>query len=614
MRLKATENGQLLYAVRERRHGRITTRYFEAEYQANDYRAQVSEKKVDLLKLIEDERELNRRLLQLEKLVIEITDQTMIVLGFVRRKARYVLVKHVRTPLSQREKNHILRVKANAIKFSFNQLITSRTLNLSNQFRPSQTYLLPETGESGAPVNPLPFRSLDWRDRGTKFPRDEKNEILQTPNSNLESPFRLQSSFQKSTESLTRFISLPATTENAIDSDHVHDLQFPTNRPERSAVYQPSQSGFWSPGDKGQEGLGKESTTVTSTIAHQNPIQNHLASDPSPILLANETFFDSQLSQWSPSDIPLVSFQRHPGRLCWSCEAAGGTGLQTPNFQLPNPEQTLTPDSQLPMTQEHKVRLADLVNVQLLPELQQEVRTILYADKDNYKEYGDVSIWTQQAILKFVKSDSVQYESTIEGIMQLREELLADGDSAAERLAVELIITNHLQLAKTGTRLENLEPSEATKAEANHWAHVHNQAQIRLMRSMNHLMRIRTSKINNALKLYKNRPGSYDRSDYLERTSEEIDIRHLEVANMRTKVFHGAYLKSEKEKIVLKAKQEAEKRRHLRKHQALINSNKGEDSQVASPTSNSHGVTVGGSLCSTREKTITRATSVATDN
>ena len=250
--------------------------------------------------------------------------------------------------------------------------------------------------------------------------------------------------------------------------------------------------------------------------------------------------------------------------------------LQTPTFQPQNfPE----------MTQEHKARLANLVNVQLLPELQQEVRTILYADKDNYKEYGDVSIWTQQAILKFVRSDSVQYESTIEGIMQLREELLADGDSAAERLAVELIITNHLQLAKTGTRLENLEPSEATKAEANHWAHVHNQAQIRLMRSMNHLMRIRTSKINNALKLYKNRPGSYDRSDYLERTSEEIDIRHLEVTNKRTKVFHEAYLKSEKEKIVLKAKQEAERRRQLQKQQALINSNKGEDSQVASANS-----------------------------
>ena len=34
---------------------------------------------------------------------------------------------------------------------------------------------------------------------------------------------------------------------------------------------------------------------------------------------------------WSPTDIPFLSYRSYPGRLCLSCEAAGGTGLQS-NF------------------------------------------------------------------------------------------------------------------------------------------------------------------------------------------------------------------------------------------------------------------------------------------
>lgn len=407
MPLKVTEIGHTLYAIREKRHGKLETRYFEYEYQAINYRAKMAEKKLDLLKLIEQEKELNRKLAQLEKIVIEITNQTMMVLGFVRRRGIYVLTKHLRTPLSKEEKNLIRRTKANAVQFSFNSLLpksqktvtrfnslpstphTSQAFRLLNQFRPSVTNLLPKAWEGGAPVKP-PISGLhDWRDG-----RDGHYEFPQTHDSQPNDP--------KSQMTVTRFNSLPSEPE-------------------------------------------------------------------------------------------------------------------------------------IPMTPEHEARLIELNSMALIPETQDEVREILWADKDNYKLFGEVSTWAQQAVLTKMRSNSVRYISAVEGIVQLREQLLEEGDSAAERLAVELVITNHLQVADSAIHLEAVKPGEATTVEAKHWAHVHNQAQIRLMRSMNHLTKIRSSKINTALLLYKNRPNQYDRSDYLERSAEEINTRQREVVNARMK-------------------------------------------------------------------------------
>jgi hypothetical protein len=170
-------------------------------------------------------------------------------------------------------------------------------------------------------------------------------------------------------------------------------------------------------------------------------------------------------------------------------------------------------------------RLDTLYNFDLTPQEQEEANMIIQSDPDAWQKYGDLNSWTRDTVLAMVQKNFVRLQSTVEGLKQLRQELLADGQSAVERIAVEQIITAHIQSAKTGYMLERLEPTAENQAEAKHWAKVHNLAQCRLMRAMNHLMRLRKAILDRKLKLYRNRPLEYDGNDYLDISGQELDVK-----------------------------------------------------------------------------------------
>jgi hypothetical protein len=135
----------------------------------------------------------------------------------------------------------------------------------------------------------------------------------------------------------------------------------------------------------------------------------------------------------------------------------------------------------------------------------EEVVDILHAEPDLWRRYGDTNDWTRGQILQIVNDNDVDFTCTVEGIKQMRKELLEDGDSILEVIAVEQIITNHLQVARSGHELEKIIPCQELSAVARHWTKVHNMASSRLFRAINHLMRIRRNIMNTVVKIHQHR-------------------------------------------------------------------------------------------------------------
>ena len=166
------------------------------------------------------------------------------------------------------------------------------------------------------------------------------------------------------------------------------------------------------------------------------------------------------------------------------------------------------------------------------PKSRTEVLDIIRTTPDIWREFGDLCEWPRQLIYAMVCPGSVPYECTIEGINKIKEQLQEPGDSQLERLAIEQILTCHIQAAKTGYRLEKLEPTEETPNESKHWIRAHNQSQARLMKSMLTLMKLRKLKADLGIKLMRNRPFGYDKSDFLTKSEQEIIARITELRSL----------------------------------------------------------------------------------
>ncbi len=169
--------------------------------------------------------------------------------------------------------------------------------------------------------------------------------------------------------------------------------------------------------------------------------------------------------------------------------------------------------------------LTNLTTSSLNPAQQTEVQNLLRAHPDAWREFGNLFEWTRNEALNILHPNTVEYQSTIEGIRQLRQELEQPGDTALERIVIEQIINCHIQTAKTGFQLERVDPKSDSEPLAKHYARVHERALQRLLRSMQVLTRLRKANLDLELKLRKNRPLNYDKSDYLTVSEEIIRLR-----------------------------------------------------------------------------------------
>ena len=149
----------------------------------------------------------------------------------------------------------------------------------------------------------------------------------------------------------------------------------------------------------------------------------------------------------------------------------------------------------------------------LTPDEKAEVQTMLYADPELSQGYLSLNDLTRNEALSIIHTDSLQYQCTAFEIEQMRKQLLARGDSPEERILAEQILTTHIQTAKSGYRLENIEPSQDSQPSSKHWIRTHHLAQTRLLKSTLALERLRKLKLDHEIKERKNSPlGSRSKS------------------------------------------------------------------------------------------------------
>ncbi len=189
--------------------------------------------------------------------------------------------------------------------------------------------------------------------------------------------------------------------------------------------------------------------------------------------------------------------------------------------------------------------LAALTTSSLNPTQQAEVQNLLRTHPDAWREFGNLFEWTRNEALNILHPNTVEYQSTIEGIRQLRQELEQPGDTGLERIAIEQIINCHIQTAKTGFQLEKVEPNCDSEPLAKHYAQVHERAQQRLFRSMQVLTKLRKDNLDLELKLRKNRPQYYDKSDYLRVAEAQIKSRQDHLKSTEQEEYEANMAKNE---------------------------------------------------------------------
>ncbi len=113
--------------------------------------------------------------------------------------------------------------------------------------------------------------------------------------------------------------------------------------------------------------------------------------------------------------------------------------------------------------------------------------------------------YLNQEELIVLDQQPVQYECVRKGLDELRTSLLQEGSSPLEVVAIEQIVTNHLQVARSGAELEQIQPSKELASVSNHWIRVHNHAQTRLFRAINTLNRLRKTNMDSVLFKHKSR-------------------------------------------------------------------------------------------------------------
>jgi hypothetical protein len=150
--------------------------------------------------------------------------------------------------------------------------------------------------------------------------------------------------------------------------------------------------------------------------------------------------------------------------------------------------------------------LESLRNKTLTSDEKAEVQSMLFADPELCQRYTSLDDLTRDEALSIIHPDSLQYQCSTFEINQMRSQLLARGDSPEERILTEQILTTHIQTAKSGYRLETIEPSQETQPSSKHWIRTHHLAQSRLLKSTLALERLRKLKLDNEIKDRKNRP------------------------------------------------------------------------------------------------------------
>ncbi len=175
------------------------------------------------------------------------------------------------------------------------------------------------------------------------------------------------------------------------------------------------------------------------------------------------------------------------------------------------------------------VTLESLKDQILSPNELHVVRDLLRSSPKAWREFGDLYTRTRSESLDFVLKDTVEYESILYGVQQLRHGLLGENYTSLEEVVVEQIVNNHLRAAKADVKLSEIKHSKETEHEELYWDSVHERSHNRILRGIKTLASVRKAENDIKIKLYKNRPAHYDRNDYLDKSTEELGSRQLPV-------------------------------------------------------------------------------------
>ena len=175
------------------------------------------------------------------------------------------------------------------------------------------------------------------------------------------------------------------------------------------------------------------------------------------------------------------------------------------------------------------VTLESLKDQILSPNQLHVVRDLLRSNPKAWREFGDLYTRTRCESLDFVLKDTVEYESILCGVQQLRHGLLGENYTSLEEVVVEQIVNNHLRAAKADIKLSEIKHSKETEHEELYWDSVHERSHNRILRGIKTLAIVRKAENDIKIKLYKNRPAHYDRNDYLDKSTEELGSRQLPV-------------------------------------------------------------------------------------
>ena len=106
------------YQLRFRKRGKTKSLDFETKDEAVAYINYRKEMEQIEREFLDQERELEKKLNEIEQVNEELFAQTLICAGMFRRQKHWVAVKDLRIPLTKEEQNHIRTIKRKAIQWS----------------------------------------------------------------------------------------------------------------------------------------------------------------------------------------------------------------------------------------------------------------------------------------------------------------------------------------------------------------------------------------------------------------------------------------------------------------------------------------------------------------
>jgi hypothetical protein len=138
-------------------------------------------------------------------------------------------------------------------------------------------------------------------------------------------------------------------------------------------------------------------------------------------------------------------------------------------------------------------RLRELDNRLLNPDEVDEACSILRAEPEVWRIFGDTNLWMREESLGDLDTNTLRYQAICVAAEQMRKSLAPLGCNELQSIIAEQIINSWVQTGLTGKKLETIDPSLALTEEGKFYERRHNLAHSRLMKAMALMLRIQNN-------------------------------------------------------------------------------------------------------------------------